>query len=124
MDYLKPCKFCGGEAILQKRPSHFTYVCCKVCYSKTGNYPQAQQAIAAWNQCAEPAYLAGYKDGYAVGKCESERTCHMTCKKSGPFYDVWHFDCCDKEWSEPRCDSNVIDYPGVVCPFCGAKVVE
>lgn len=53
-----------------------------------------------------------------------ERTCHMTCKKSGPFYDVWHFDCCNKEWSEPRCVNGIVDYPGLFCPWCGAKVVE
>lgn len=53
-----------------------------------------------------------------------ERTCHMTLKKSGPFYDVWHFDCCDKEWSEPRCDDHYTELPGTVCPWCGAKVVE
>lgn len=63
-------------------------------------------------------------DGSGFVKYVPERMCKMTLKKSGPFYDVWHFDCCDKEWPEPRCDSNVVDYPGVVCPYCGAKVVE
>ena len=52
-----------------------------------------------------------------------ERTCRMTLKKSGPFYDVWQFDCCEKEWAEPRCDNGVVEYPGIVCPYCGAKVI-
>ena len=53
-----------------------------------------------------------------------ERTCHMTLKKSGPYYDVWYFDCCEKEWAENRCDNCIVDYPGIVCPWCGAKVVR
>ena len=53
----------------------------------------------------------------------TERTCNMTLKKSGPYYDVWYFDCCNKEWSEARCDNGVSDYPGIVCPYGGAKVV-
>ena len=55
---------------------------------------------------------------------EPERTCHMTLKKSGPYYDVWYFDCCEKEWAENRCDNCVVDYLGIVYPNCGAKVVE
>lgn len=53
-----------------------------------------------------------------------ERTCKMEFRKSGPFYDVYYFPCCDKEWSEPRCDDHYTELPGTVCPWCGAKVVE
>ena len=62
--------------------------------------------------------IYGYQSRYVP-----ERTCNMTLKKSGPYYDVWYFDCCNKEWSEARCDNGVSDYPGIVCPYCGAKVV-
>lgn len=53
-----------------------------------------------------------------------ERTCHMECVKSGPLYDVFRFDCCDKEYSESRTDDGATELPFEVCPFCGAKVVQ
>lgn len=52
-----------------------------------------------------------------------ERTCHIECVKSGPFYDVFRFDCCGKEYSESRTDDGAAELPLAVCPFCGAKVV-
>lgn len=52
-----------------------------------------------------------------------ERTCHIECVKSGPFYDVFRFDCCGKEYSESRTDDGATELPLAVCPFCGAKVV-
>lgn len=53
-----------------------------------------------------------------------ERTCHMECVKSGPFYDVFRFDCCGKEYSESRTDDGATELPLAVCPFCGARVVD
>ena len=53
-----------------------------------------------------------------------ERTCHIECVKSGPFYDVFRFDCCGKEYSESRTDDGATELPLAVCPFCGAKVVQ
>ena len=53
-----------------------------------------------------------------------ERTCHLECVKSGPFYDVFRFDCCGKEYSESRTDDGATELPLAVCPFCGAKVVH
>lgn len=53
-----------------------------------------------------------------------ERTCHIECVKSGPFYDVFRFDCCGKEYSESRTDDGATELPLAVCPFCGAKVVR
>lgn len=53
-----------------------------------------------------------------------ERTCHIECVKSGPFYDVFRFDCCGKEYSESRTDDGATELPLVVCPFCGAKVIQ
>lgn len=53
-----------------------------------------------------------------------ERTCHLECVKSGPFYDVFRFDCCGKEYSESRTDDGATELPLAVCPFCGAKVVR
>lgn len=53
-----------------------------------------------------------------------ERTCHIECVKSGPFYDVFRFDCWGKEYSESRTDDGATELPLAVCPFCGAKVVQ
>lgn len=53
-----------------------------------------------------------------------ERTCHVEQVKSGPLYDVWRFDCCDREYSESRTDDGATELPLLVCPFCGAMVVE
>lgn len=53
-----------------------------------------------------------------------ERTCHLECVKSGPFYDVFRFDCCGKEYSESRTDDGATELPLAVCPFCGAKVIH
>lgn len=53
-----------------------------------------------------------------------ERTCRLECVKSGPFYDVFRFDCCGKEYSESRTDDGATELPLAVCPFCGAKVVR
>lgn len=53
-----------------------------------------------------------------------ERTCHLECVKSGPFYDVFRFDCCGKEYSESRTDDGATELPLAVCPFCGARVVQ
>ena len=36
---------------------------------------------------------------------EPERTCVRTLIKSGPVYDVWHFDCCDREYAENKTDA-------------------
>lgn len=53
-----------------------------------------------------------------------ERTCYVECVKSGPFYDVFRFDCCGKEYSESRTDDGATELPLAVCPFCGARVIQ
>lgn len=53
-----------------------------------------------------------------------ERTCRIEYVKSGPFYDVFRFDCCGMEYSESRTDDGATELPLAVCPFCGAKVVD
>lgn len=55
---------------------------------------------------------------------EPERTCVRTLVKSGLFYDVWHFDCCDREYAENETDAGATKLPLEVCPFCGARVAE
>ncbi len=63
---LKPCPFCGGEAMIIKRKSNaagskFVYrvQCCAdeedgcSCIPKTWNYYTKEEAIEAWNRRAE-----------------------------------------------------------------------
>lgn len=54
---------------------------------------------------------------------EPERTCVRTLIKSGPVYDVWHFDCCDREYAENKTDAGATELPLNVCPFCGTSVM-
>ena len=79
---------------------------------------------AVMNECDFHSYDAVANRLADIIEPEPERTCNMKLKKSGPYYDVWYFDCCNKEWSEARCDNGVSDYPGIVCPYCGAEVVD
>lgn len=55
---------------------------------------------------------------------EPERTCVRTLVKSGPVYDVWHFDCCDREYAENKTDAVATELPLNVCPFCGTGVMR
>lgn len=53
--YLKPCPFCGEEAILVKNPEGFDthLVKCSICGCNTGAYlggNSLQNAVDAWNQ--------------------------------------------------------------------------
>lgn len=54
---------------------------------------------------------------------EPERTCVRTLIKSGSVYDVWHFDCCDREYAENKTDAGATELPLNVCPFCGTSVM-
>lgn len=53
MTELKPCPFCGGEAVLDRlipitRPLQY-FVYCKSCAVESAGYPNRQLAIKAWN---------------------------------------------------------------------------
>lgn len=53
-DELKPCKRCGGKAMLVINDSEHEYdwdwfVQCKACYERTDTYSSIDKAIAAWN---------------------------------------------------------------------------
>ena len=59
-----------------------------------------------------------------VMESNMERTCHMKLLRHGANYDLFYFDCCDKEYAENRNDNYASCISGDVCPYCGAKVVK
>lgn len=54
---LKPCPFCGGEAILAENANseELLVECCN-CYAHTGLYCSEQEAIDAWNRRVSPPF--------------------------------------------------------------------
>ena len=58
---LKPCPFCGGEAIIRRtsvsnwlgEPRDFTVVCRECDASVRKFYPKEKEAIEAWNRRAD-----------------------------------------------------------------------
>lgn len=113
---LKPCPFCGGEATSVDNGVYESwFVVCLECDTTTGYYDTDDEAIAVWNQRAEPAYKAGYKDGYQMGRSEV-RTC-KDVSKPGVF-----FEC--SECGAIDVTGGTGNYTLEYCPACGAKVVE
>lgn len=114
---LKPCPFCGGEATRVNNliPKEWHVVCLE-CDASTGFCETEQGAVTTWNRREVPAYKAGYKDGYQIGKSEV-----CTCKNIGE--PKGSFLCSECSWGDfapaglPLKDANY-------CPNCGAKVVE
>ena len=46
---LKPCPFCGGEAIITRPLANVAEVWCKTCYTTTGMCHPEKRAIKRWN---------------------------------------------------------------------------
>lgn len=105
---LRPCPFCGGEAMLSTYYDFYKVHCnsddCWAevsvgdAYNGVGKwYGSVDEAIAAWN-------------------IRAERTCHPVT------VDV---SCCEDATACSACgkvDSDLSEYD--YCPWCGAKVVE
>ena len=106
MDSLKPCPFCGGEAVKEFDSDWGLVVRCLECPAIMSESPclGILKPVEAWNTRAE-------------------RTCHMDCVKDGPICTVWKFDCCGFEFVENDCAAYQTELPGTWCPNCGAKVI-
>lgn len=54
---LKPCPFCGGEAVFfitRLRDMKLIAVCCKKCEAETKSYAEESLAVEAWNNRPNP----------------------------------------------------------------------
>ena len=53
---LKPCPFCGGEAIIDGCDDTLWIVICKECNASIGYKETKEEAIEAWNKRIEPTF--------------------------------------------------------------------
>ena len=106
MEELKPCPFCGGEAILLEdwKDGNFIVGCANNdCIARPSGIPSfdnAEQAVKAWNTRAE-----------------------RTCKKRNHDTDNYYMRCCSCSLCNSGWFEDIYDKPFSYCPHCGAKVV-
>ena len=78
---LKPCPFCGGEAILgtwrdEHRRLNPSVVHCSVCHVETRIYERNKEAVAAWNRRVGDDLMERMEDdgkemrGFFQGRCD------------------------------------------------------
>lgn len=99
---LKPCPFCGGEAIYGKREaSGRVRAVCVDCLASTDWLAGTDEAAAAWNRCAERTWRMEY----------NERWSH------DEYYPTECYNCSE-------CGHMTYDGVPTFCPDCGARVVD
>lgn len=111
MTDLKPCPFCGGEAVAM-HIANFNWhsVMCDSCMAETMDYGTDEEAVAAWNtRAADDATQHTH-----CCPCGAERTCTPIDR-----FAVGVLDCdkCGLTLAFP--DDSLPKY----CPNCGARVV-
>lgn len=116
---LKPCPFCGGEAMLFDAVGEM-WACCKTCLASSRMHSDPIKAAAAWNARAE-----------RTCRFSLEEDREMLAEKAacGPGEFVTQ-DMPDLLWTCSACGEqyrNGLDaLPGWLkhCPSCGAKVTD
>ena len=119
---MKPCPFCGGEAMLFDAVGEM-WACCKTCLASSRMHSDPIKAAAAWNARAavtDEQFSLAVHDGRAWQKV---RTCHMSmCDEDDDdlpaYYRSYKCDACGKTHARYKGDD--YDY----CPRCGAKVTN
>lgn len=107
MDKLKPCPFCGGEAMKMTSSDGFTSIGCLECNPVFGVMVQAMteaEAIKAWNTRAERTCTIEHR--------RDEYVCTACGNAVGD----------DDPWSENFVNGNAVEM-WAYCPHCGAKVI-
>lgn len=126
---LNLCPFCGGEARFEidtdgsfmLEVEHEPWCFLTSMDTRHWYYCETvEEAAQDWNQRAEPAYLAGYKDGYQMGKSEV-RTCKVKWKHIGGDVAAGYCECGAEL---DRCHDYEPAHLPNFCPKCGVKVVE
>lgn len=96
-DKLKPCPFCGGEAIVDGCDDTLWIVICKECNASIGHKETKEEAIEAWNKRIEPTFtpdeidiIARYMRQDFEGNGALERTILKKCNRilKGVRYDT------------------------------------
>lgn len=117
-DELKPCPFCGGEAMLFDAVGEM-WACCKTCLASSRMHSDPIKAAAAWNARAavtDEQFATAVHDG-RVWQVVQE------CHDAGTSSNFFRCSSCGCEIM--RCvDGWKPLYMGEVnyCPNCGAKV--
>ena len=117
---LKPCPFCGGEAVaIATRPER-GMVCCRKCGASTDPDEEMtkDELLAAWNTRAavtDEQFAMAVHDGRVW---QVVRECHMEIQDCiDPEGNVFHFVCSE-------CRRDVFGSVSIAyCSNCGAKVV-
>ena len=71
MSELRPCPFCGGEAIIV----HDNWAFCLGCKAESGHFKIREQTIEAWNRRAEDENVKHGRWASHIGYCECN-LCH------------------------------------------------
>ena len=108
MSELKPCPFCGGEAVEftwkhDLSNSYMAVVRCDVCKVRAERGFGAEEAVKA--------------EAIEAWNTRHERTCHVE-KSVHDIYGSWHYLSCGH-----RVDTWIED-PPKYCSKCGARVKE
>ena len=126
---LKPCPFCGGEAVRMdfldnppfKEMKGTRYFGCRNCCVVSFSHMTEAEAIEAWNTRHERADVAQVTH---CCPCGAQRTCQIEPIKSGSRYMVSKYTCCGYELVDSLTDPHASSIPEGYCPNCGAKVVQ
>lgn len=102
---LKPCPFCGGEAILMSRETNYFatrfFVICDNCHASSKWCKNKEEAAEAWNRRAEQTDTKPIK----TGEWLEDEYAYFRCSK------------CGYEQDQPE---TVTPY----CPGCGAHMED
>ena len=115
---MKPCPFCGGEAMLFDAVGEM-WACCKTCLASSHMHSDPIKAAAAWNARAavtDEQFSLAVHDGRVW---QVVRECRMRPARGGG----WYCSECSV-WVAPGPMANATEYLAPrYCPNCGAKVV-